>query len=161
MGTRSVTRFFDGEDKQICALYAQYDGYPSGHGAALAKFLNGLLIVNGLRGGDEKTANGMNCLAAMIIAHLKEGAGTYYLYGPDAEDQEFVYEIRPPRGDKRDPVANQPLGEPVLAVRSRTFDKGTWKPVPLFSGTAQEFCVWLAKGEPEIDHADFASKPGS
>ncbi len=52
MGTRALTFVYDG-DKPIVNLYRQYDGYPTGHGAELAQFLDGFKIVNGI--GAEKT----------------------------------------------------------------------------------------------------------
>ena len=39
MGTRSLTFVYD-EDTPLINMYRQYDGYPSGHGAELADFLN-------------------------------------------------------------------------------------------------------------------------
>ena len=51
------------------------DGYPDGHGQELADFLTGFQVVNGIGGDDEinypKLANGLGCLAAQTIAHLK------------------------------------------------------------------------------------------
>ena len=32
MGTRSLTFVYDDSDRRIIKMYAQYDGYPSGHG---------------------------------------------------------------------------------------------------------------------------------
>ena len=34
--------------KPVCNMYRQFDGYPTGHGAELAEFLNGGRLVNGL-----------------------------------------------------------------------------------------------------------------
>ena len=61
-------------------MYRQYDGYPHGHGAELAEFLNGGKVVNGI-GADEKHTvfNGAGCLAAQMIAHFKNGAGGFYI----------------------------------------------------------------------------------
>src|SRR5687767_2029853 len=65
MGTRSLTIVEEVGGAEICVLYRQYDGYPTGHGAELKSFLEGIQIVNGLSLGDQKrTANGMDCLAA-------------------------------------------------------------------------------------------------
>lgn len=93
MGTRSITRIQDGKGREIVGMYRQMDGYPSGHGVELAEFLNGFQITNGLSisGNPEKTANGMNCLAAQIIAHFKTSPGSIYLYPPGSEDQEYIY----------------------------------------------------------------------
>ncbi len=72
MGTRSATIFYDDEDKPLCAIYRQYDGYPEGHGLELAKLAD-KTIVNGynVNQKDGKHANGMGDLAAQVIAGLK------------------------------------------------------------------------------------------
>ena len=94
MGTRSLTYIEESyetaiadeennnevhETKQnILCMYRQYDGYLSGHGAELAEFLQGFNIVNGIRlGTPKRTANGMGCLAAQLIAHFKDGKYNY------------------------------------------------------------------------------------
>ena len=83
MGTRCLTFVYDGDltEQPIINLYRQYDGYPEGHGAELARFLSRGRLINGLRGGDnENFFNGMGCLAAQLVAHFKEGAGQFYLH---------------------------------------------------------------------------------
>lgn len=92
MGTRSNTVVYDGATV-LCFIYRQMDGYPSAHGLDLAKACN-VTIVNGL-GGSKDVANGMGCLAARIIATLKDGPGGIYLFDPASEpDEEYVYEVR-------------------------------------------------------------------
>ncbi len=97
MGTRSLTLVYTEDNEAIMNMYAQWDGYPSGHGAELAAFLNSFeAITNGIRVGDErKTANGMGCLAAQLVAHFKVGIGSFYLYPISAKDcgQEYEYHI--------------------------------------------------------------------
>lgn len=89
MGTRSLTVVMN-EDTEIINMYRQFDGYPSGHGMELANFLSGMLIVNGMTGDEpEKFANGMNCLAAQIVAEFKTKPGNIYLY-PSVSDKSFV-----------------------------------------------------------------------
>ena len=98
MGTRSLTYIkseYD-SDKNLICIYRQYDGYPSGHGIDLAGFLNCFRVVNGLSMDmPKKIANGMSCLAAQIVAELKDAPGNIYLYPPDSVDcgEEFIYEI--------------------------------------------------------------------
>ena len=74
MGTRCLTHF-ESDGKILCTVYSQMDGYPDGHGQELADFLSGFKVVNGIGGDDEmnypKLANGLGCLAAQTIAHLK------------------------------------------------------------------------------------------
>jgi hypothetical protein len=63
-------------------LYRQFDGYPSGHGAELADFLNKIKVGNGIPGKPEmgEFANGMGCLAAQLIAHFKKSVGGFYIH---------------------------------------------------------------------------------
>ena len=68
MGTRSLTIFQ--EKEEIAVLYRQFDGYPEGHGRELAEFLSGYKFTKG-KIDNPKTANGMDCLAAQIVAHFK------------------------------------------------------------------------------------------
>jgi len=87
MGTRSKT-FIVEDIEQVearnysncIAMYRQYDGYPERHGLELAEFLKPFTIVNGIRLDEtRKIANGLDCLAAQMIAHFKDGAGNIYL----------------------------------------------------------------------------------
>ena len=96
MGTRSLTVVLDSNECEICVLYRQYDGYPTGHGAELQEFLSGFQIVNGLGSQrEEKIANGMDCLAAQLIAHFKKEAGGFYLYPAGTRDcgEEYIYTL--------------------------------------------------------------------
>ena len=104
MGTRSLTKVIQTwEDKTgkkqtqpITTMYRQYDGYMSGHGVELAEWLSGCTLVNGIPAGkSEPMFNGMDCLAAQMFAHFKDGAGSIYCMHPDASGcwEEYVYEI--------------------------------------------------------------------
>jgi len=104
MGTRSLTKVIQkwetesGKEKKrpIISMYRQYDGYPEGHGIELAEFLDEFSVVNGLGlDKEKKIANGMDCLAAQIVAEFKTGPGGIYLQHPDTTDvwEQFVYEI--------------------------------------------------------------------
>ena len=87
MGTRSLTFVYTdhyGSDESptpIINMYRQFDGYPTGHGAELATFLNSFdAVVNGIPFGDKrKIANGMGCIAAQLVAHFKTGVGGFDL----------------------------------------------------------------------------------
>jgi hypothetical protein len=103
MGTRSLTYVYsETTNTPIVCMYRQFDGYPSGHGAELAEFLAPFKIVNGLSLNDtlKKSANGMGCLAAQMIAHFKKSAGNIYIQEPilgqdSWQDYEYhVYENR-------------------------------------------------------------------
>ena len=95
MGTRSLTRFVE-DGKEFCLVYRQMDGYPDGHGLDLANFLNDITLVNGISCNEKrKIANGMGCLAAQCIAHLKDGPGSIYVYPINSRDcgEEYIYTI--------------------------------------------------------------------
>lgn len=96
MGTRCLTIVYD-HGKPIVNLYRQYDGYPSGHGAELAEFLGQFAaITNGIAMNEtRKTANGMGCLAAQLVAHFKDSVGGFYIHSVEATDcgQDYEYHV--------------------------------------------------------------------
>lgn len=97
MGTRSLTRVLDSDEKRtpITCLYRQFDGYPAGMGRDLAKILAPLRIVNG-HSGDPSQANGMGCLAARLVKGLKaDEPGNVYIHPAKSRDcdEEFEYQI--------------------------------------------------------------------
>ena len=81
MGTRSLTFVYTGQEK-LLTIYRQYDGYPSGMGANLARLI-------------QTANNGVECLAASIVAGLKTEWGNVYIYSNKATDcgQDFEYHI--------------------------------------------------------------------
>lgn len=94
MGTRSLTKvIYKWSDEKanksgrrtLVNMYRQMDGYPSGMGADIVEFLNQVGTNHG----------GIQCIAAQLVAHFKDGAGNYYLYPTNAKDcgQEYEYEI--------------------------------------------------------------------
>jgi hypothetical protein len=96
---------------ELCRIYRQNDGYPSGHGYELAELCD-RLIVNGYSGSmtsaagksypREQQANGMGCLAASVIAGLKDGIGGTYIErtGGEINDWcEYIYIVRGKEGD--------------------------------------------------------------
>ena len=96
MGTRSLTYVYN-NDKPIVCMYRQYDGYPTGHGAELARFLKSGKVVNGLPIDTEQLLfNGMGCLAAQMIAHFKRTPGGFYIYPVELDQdawQEYEYHV--------------------------------------------------------------------
>jgi hypothetical protein len=96
MGTRSLTFVYDDNRRVVC-MYRQFDGYPSGHGSELAKFLTSFgAFVNGLPVVRiHKVANGMGCLAAQLVSNFKVAAGDFYLYPTDTSDvgEEYEYHV--------------------------------------------------------------------
>lgn len=94
MGTRSLTFVYE-RGMPIINMYRQYDGYPTGHGAELAEFLDGYTVVNGFGEKRPKLANGMGCLAAQMVAHFKTEVGNFYLYNTAETDcgQDYEYHL--------------------------------------------------------------------
>ena len=75
--------FSEKTDNTIVNIYHHWDGYPEGLGVTLATYLQGKKIVNGLGAKDEPVFNGLGCLAASLVAHLKDGPGNVYIEGRD------------------------------------------------------------------------------
>ena len=79
MATRAIIRIAEREEgvtfnehpKNIhTQIYHHYDGYPEYLGVTLANYLSDISVVNGLS-GDKPQANGLGCLAAQLVCHLK------------------------------------------------------------------------------------------
>lgn len=141
MGTRSITRVYDGEDEIAC-IYRQFDGYLAGHGHQVAKFLASRKFVNGIPGGDtNQYFNGMGCFAAALVWELKRGeynkggAGNVYLtrYGDGDHGQEYEYIIR--GGSDRGAIND--LVPIVVEVWSKYRQKN--EDEPWFKGSIAEF----------------------
>lgn len=95
MGTRCTIRVKDSLDNKesYVSVYKQFDGYFSGIGEELKQKFGKHRIVNGFGFGDtdETTANGMGCLAAQLVAYIKEGIGNVYLESkPSREYHDYV-----------------------------------------------------------------------
>ena len=138
MGTRSLTYIEEsyGENREkkqnILCMYRQYDGDLSGHGAELAEFLQDFNVVNGYNSGTpERSANGMGCLAAQLIAHFKDGIGNIYIHEPNESDcgEEYTYTVYEEDGK----------------VRVRAYD--VWAKKIIFDGTPKQM---LALAEAQI-----------
>ena len=130
MGTRSLT-FIYAEDEtkptqRIVCMYRQFDGYPSGHGLDLHKFLTSGEMVNGFGDPTAKQFNGMPCLAAQMVAHFKEGVGGFYLYPTNTKDawQEYEYHVYY--------INNQFVIKVVKVLAYKT----------VFSGSLDAFAAW-------------------
>lgn len=87
MGTRSTTAVKDEDGKTLVTLYRPYDGYPTGHGQELADFLKSRTLING-----------MGCLAAQLVTHLKgDQIGNIYITN-EGDSQEYNYTVYPKDG---------------------------------------------------------------
>ena len=73
--------FSDIPDKTIVEIYHHWDGYPEGLGVTLASYLDDKKIVNGISSKDNENFvfNGLGCMAASIVAELKDGPGNVYI----------------------------------------------------------------------------------
>jgi len=142
MGTRSLTRVIDRQSelsfakghlaknvgKSYINMYRQYDGYIEGMGVDLASFLLPFTVVNGIKMDEErKVANGAGCLAAQMVAHFKEDAGSIYLNPTEGKPgdcwEEYIYTIFVTDDPKKDPI--------VMAV----YD--VWEKETIFVGTPE------------------------
>ena len=75
--------FSERPDKTIVDIYHHWDGYPEGLGVKLASYLDDKKITNGLGRDNDNLFNGMGCLAASLVAELKEGPGDVYIEDPE------------------------------------------------------------------------------
>ena len=72
-------------NRTIVDIYHHWDGYPEGLGVTLGWYLSGRKIVNGISSAmnEDLVNNGMGCLAASLVAYLKDGPGNVYIEGRD------------------------------------------------------------------------------
>ena len=101
MGTRATIKiakreegvsFSEKPEKFMVSIYHHFDGYPEYLGVTLANYLDGKKIVNGLGEDRETVFNGLGCMAASIIAELKEEAGNIYIEDPERPSGWIDYE---------------------------------------------------------------------
>ena len=99
MGTRSLTTIiskYEEKEEKIVTIYRQMDGYLEDHGFDLAYFLSKGKLVDGISLSETHYIfNGVNCLAAQIVAEFKDGPGSIYLYrgGTTNLGEEYHYEV--------------------------------------------------------------------
>ena len=116
MGTRSLTIVLDECGEKTVTLFGQFDGHPVSYGAELRNFLAGVRLIDGISQDSScKTANGLGCLAAQLIARFKRDAGSFYLVSPTWVDHwaEYIYTVYKGAGDTDS-------GETFLKVESLT-----------------------------------------
>ena len=102
MGTRATIHiakreegvsFSEKPEKFMVSIYHHFDGYPEYLGVTLANYLEDKKIVNGLSvDRNEPVFNGLGCMAASIIAELKEEAGNVYIEDPERPSGWIDYE---------------------------------------------------------------------
>lgn len=143
MGTRSTYRIIQQsenektkktENEEICLIYVQYDGYPEGHPLETANWLNTGKMVNGFGSNEtELIFNGVGCMAAQLIAKMKEGTGNVYIYSLNSRGkccEDYLYDIIVKVDRSIEYVCYENYGE---------------NPLELFRGTPQDFVKNYAK----------------
>ena len=90
MSTRATITFYEGEDKLV-HMYHHWDGYISGLGYDIARWLLTRTVVNGL-GVDnpDGICNGTGCLVAQFIRDFKTEAGNLYIEPINSEDSDMI-----------------------------------------------------------------------
>ena len=137
MGTRSTYRVIEQwtndetkkvENQELCLVYRQYDGYPSGHPFETAEWLSGGRVVNGLGlSEDQLVFNGAGCLAAQMIAKFKDGPGGTYMHSLSSRGkcwEDYLYDIIVKEDRTIEYVCYENYGD---------------EPTEIFRGTPQEF----------------------
>jgi hypothetical protein len=85
-------------------MYRQFDGYPKGLGQELVDNFGDTKLTNGISTDvmdtpveDLDTANGIECLAAQVIARQKKRIGDVYMVEPGSRDhcEEYLYTLEP------------------------------------------------------------------
>ena len=138
MGTRSITAVLDESGNELVTIYGQWDGYPAGHGADL-KACCPTELVNGIRGDkQEKTANGMGCLAATVVGGLKQGIGGVYLIptGKRYMSEEYIYTLSP---EPAKPLSILERGKVMLRVEYATTLSNLGKSTDIYEGPIKDF----------------------
>ena len=79
-------------EKVMVSIYNHFDGYPEGLGVTLASYLEDKKITNGLGKDRYSVFNGLGCMAASIIAELKDEAGQIYIEDPERPHGWIDYE---------------------------------------------------------------------
>lgn len=111
MGTRAIIRVVQ-DDKVYVTIYRQFDGYPDVAGRQILDAIGHRKIVNGMSGQQASSiANGAGCLAALLVAGLKEEPGNIYLE-PEASDAG----VAPPPPPVQAPPAAAPAGQQTLGA---------------------------------------------
>jgi len=157
MGTRSTYRVietgvYEGKKwtNKMGLLYLQFDGYPSGHPLDTAQWLASATVVNGI-GVSKPTDlifNGASCLAAQLVAKMKQGVGGAYLYpiqhrGKCGEN--YTYDIIVEHGGVDE------NGKEKFSITYVAYSvSGGWNDKPLrfkklFTGTPEGFKAYVEK----------------
>lgn len=156
MGTRSVT-FIEEPwgSKFVACIYRQMDGYPDGMGLDIADFLKDYTIINGISGDASMWthANGMGCLAAQFISHVKteHGLGGIYMahYTIAQLKKKWIdYGYRIWLNEYKEGTG---IGQLMMECREVGYmnehGKVGRRDKIIFSGTPENFIQWINDGE--------------
>lgn len=96
MSTNALIKIKDSNGDIITTIYKHYDGGRLWED--LQQYVMGFNITNGISLHTAEmgnSANGMECFAAQLVAHLKKTVGDVYLYSPKAINmgEEYIYTI--------------------------------------------------------------------
>lgn len=93
MGTPAITIVLDEENRELLSIYSQSDGYPDSHGVNLAELCDRTIRQGyGFEDTMQTAANGMQCLAAQLVAGLKTRIGGTYILPPNSNwDAAYTY----------------------------------------------------------------------
>lgn len=141
MGTHAATYVHDEEGKLLVTILRSQDGYPRCHGAALAEFFKGKIVVNG--NPAKSRLNGMGEVAAKLIEFLlKEGHRIYIVAEAPTCNYEYTIKLKGWRGwGVHVPGA---IGDIEIEVG---FSDSPFASEPAFEGTPEELGEWSKKEE--------------
>ena len=83
-------------ERIVCSFYRHCDGYPTGHGDDLAKWLNGKSLVNGISNGfDPHTMfNRAGTMSVKLMNHIQDISGCEVIpTGTSGRGEEFTYNL--------------------------------------------------------------------
>jgi len=86
----------DPTEEIICTFYRHHNGYPEGHGADLAKWLDGKKLVNGITLDQDRsiTFNRAGTMAVQLMAYIQKISGCEVLpTGSKDCGEEYIYDI--------------------------------------------------------------------
>lgn len=99
MGTRSITHIHEMDSlgsNVVCSFYRQFDGYPTGHGDDLAKWLEDKALVNGIGSGfvEGSDHNRAGSMAIDLLHDLKKDTSVELIPTESSGmGEEFVYHV--------------------------------------------------------------------
>jgi len=101
MSTRSVTHIHQmkslgSNESVVCSFYRHSDGYPTGHGDDLAKWLKGKGLKNGIGNDFDKSKhfNRAGTMAVKLCNHIQDLSGCELVpTGEENDYLDFVYHV--------------------------------------------------------------------